>query len=204
VREIRESIVKMTIRSPRDGTVIYLTNWRDEKKKVGDSCWRAEKVMEVPDLTRMGVKGEVDEADAGRVADGQKVTFRLDAHPDQEFTGTVQSLRRTVGRAAVKNPQKVARLDVHVDRVDPLKMRPGMRVRGSVEIERIPGVLTIPLGCLVPSEAGPVVFRRKGNRVETVRVTPGRRAGGKVEIRSGLKDGDVVLKPAGGNGEKRS
>jgi len=204
VREIRESIAKMTIPAPRDGTVVYLTNWRDEKKKVGDSCWRAEKVMEVPDLTRMGVKGEVDEADAGRVADGQKVTFRLDAHPDQELSGVVQGLRRTVGRAAVKNPQKVARLDVRVDRVDPQKMRPGMRVRGSVEIERIPDVLTIPVACLFPSHDGPVVFRRKGSRVETVSVVPGRRAGGKVEIRSGLAPGDVVLKVTGSNGGTRT
>ena len=200
VRELRESIVKMTILAPRDGTVVYLTNWRDEKKKVGDSCWRAEKVMEIPDLNRMGVKGEVDEADAGRVADGQKVTFRLDAHPDQEFTGIVQGLRRTVGRDAAKNPQKVARLDVKVDRVDTQKMRPGMRVRGAVEIERIPGVLTIPVACLFPSREGPVVFRKTGSRVETVPVVAGRRAGGKVEIRSGLAGGDVVLKPAGGNG----
>jgi multidrug resistance efflux pump len=204
VREIRDAIVKMTILAPRDGTVIYLTNWRDEKKKVGDSCWRAEKVLEVPDLSRMGVKGEVDEADAGRVADGQKVAFRLDAHPDQEFTGVVQELRRTVGRAAAKNPQKVARLDVKVDRVDPQKMRPGMRVRGSVEIERFPGVLTIPLACLFPSPDGPVVFRSRGSRVETVRIVPGRRAGGKFEVRSGLSEGDVVLKPAGGNGGDRT
>ncbi len=203
VREIRESIAKMSIPAPRDGTVVYLTNWRDEKKKVGDSCWRVEKVLEVPDLTRMGVKGEVDEADAGRVADGQKVAFRLDAHPDQEFSGVVQGLRRTVGRAAVKNPQKVARLDVRVDRVDPQKMRPGMRVRGSIEIERIPNVLTVPVACLFPSSDGPVVFRRKGSRVEMVLVVPGRRAGDKVEIRSGLALGDVVLKLVGGNGESR-
>ena len=200
VREIRESIAKMTIPAPRDGTVVYLTNWRDEKKKVGDSCWRADRVLEVPDLTRMGVKGEVDEADAGRVADGQKVTFRLDAHPDQEFTGVVQGLRRTVGRAAAKNPQKVARLDVKVDKIDPLKMRPGMRVRGAVEIERIPGVVTIPLACLFPSPEGPVVFRGRGSGAATVRVVPGRRAGGKVEIRSGLSEGDVVLKPGKVNG----
>ena len=79
----------MTVKAPRDGTVIYVTNWRDEKMKVGDTCWRGQEVVELPDMSAMMARGQVDEADAGQVSIGQLFRIRLDAHPDVEFTGKV-------------------------------------------------------------------------------------------------------------------
>src|SRR6185436_15975767 len=73
VREIQQSIDAMTVKASRSGTVVYATSWRDEKKKVGDSAWRGERILEIPDLTKMQARGEVDEADAGRIAVGQTV-----------------------------------------------------------------------------------------------------------------------------------
>ena len=79
VETSQASIRAMTTMAPREGTVIYVLNPRNgEKKKVGDSCWKAERVVEIPDLNRMKAEGEVDEVDAGRVAVGQRVTLRLD------------------------------------------------------------------------------------------------------------------------------
>lgn len=201
VEEIARSIESLTVRAPRDGTVLYLTNWRDEKKKVGDSAWRAEKVMEVPDLSRLGVKAEVDEADAGRVAVGQRATFRLDAQPDLELDGKVLDVRRTVQRSSPRTPQKVAKLDVQPSKVDPKSMRPGMRVRGRVELERVPGVLSVPLDCVVPSAAGPLVWRSGTGGVSAVPVKTGRRNEERVEVLSGLKEGDLVVR-LGGAGRK--
>lgn len=206
VAELSAAIASMTIPAPRDGVVVYLTNWRDEKKKVGDSCWRGEKVLEVPNLERLGIRGEVDEADAGRITEGQRVTFRLDAHPDLPLTGRVTEIRRVVQRSSPKLPLKVARLDVALDRVDPERMRPGMRLKGEVEVERVKDAITIPLDALFATAEGPVVFRASESR--PLRVTVGRRGGGKVQVLSGLSAGDEVLRGAGekreGAGEKRS
>ena len=65
VQQIRDGIDRMQRTAPRDGIVIHVTDWRNEKKKVGDSCWVAEQVLEIPDLSRMEADGEVEEA-AGR------------------------------------------------------------------------------------------------------------------------------------------
>src|SRR4029077_5772679 len=89
VKETQDAIQKMTVIAPRNGTIVYVTNWRGDKKKVGDSVWRMERVIEIPDLSRMNARGDVDEVDAGKVAVGQRVTIRLDAHPDEEFHGTI-------------------------------------------------------------------------------------------------------------------
>ncbi len=203
VAELEDAIRKMSIPAPRDGTVLYVPNWRDEKKKVGDSCWVGEKVLEVPDLSRLGVKGEVDEADAGRVREGDRVTVRLDAHPDVAYEGKVRLIQRTVQRASPKVPLKVARVEVALDAVDEQRMRPGMRVRGRVELERVRRALVVPLDCVAAADGGPVVFRKKGSSASAVSVTLGRRGDGKVEVLSGLAEGDVVLAvaPATGSGE---
>jgi len=197
VRDIKAAIAKMTITAPRDGTVIHLPNWRDEKKKVGDNTWPGERLVEIPDLTQMLVKGEVDEAEASALADGQPAKLHLDTHPDVEFDGKVASIQRVVQRVSVKNPQKVFRCDLTLDKIDPLKMRPGMRVRGKVETSRVVEALVVPANTIFLSASGAVVYRKKGGRAEAVAVTTGRRSGSDVEIRSGLREGDVVLRPKG-------
>lgn len=195
VKQLRDGIAAQTVKAPRDGTILYLSNWRDEKKKVGDSCWRGEKVMEVPDLTRMGIRAEVDESDGGRLTEGQTVTFRLDSNPDQELRGKVTRILRTVQRQSPKTLLRVFRFDVTLDAVDSVKMRPGMRVRGRVELARVPGVLVVPNESIFASASGPVVFRRSGGGWKAVPVTVGRRGDDGVEVTAGLAEGDRIARP---------
>jgi HlyD family secretion protein len=194
VKEIRESIERMTVGAPRDGTVIYVTDWREEKKKVGDSCWRAERVLEIPDLRSVIAKGEVDEVDAGKIAVGQKVAFRLDAHPDVEFGGRIASIWKTVQRQSYQNPLKVVRLDVSLDRTDTVRMRPGMRFRGTIETGRIPRAVVIPSDAVFPTPNGPVAWRKTVLGHEAVPLELGRRNDRLVEVLGGLSEGDQVAR----------
>lgn len=195
VREAEEAIARMTVTAPRNGTVIYsaLGGRRGEKKKIGDSVWRGQSVLEIPDLNRMKAEGEIDEADAGRVAVGQRVTLRLDAHPDVVFSGRVRTLRGAVQTKSRNNPLKVVRLEIDLDRTDPQRMRPGMRFLGTVEIERSPRVLVVPAEAVFTRADGrPVVYRRTRWGFEEVRPGLGRRNDRLVEIKSGLSPGDRV------------
>lgn len=191
VREAQAAIAAMTVMAPRDGTVVYVTS-RGEKKKVGDSCWRGDKVLEIPDLRSMQALGQVDEADAGRVASGQRVRLRLDAHPDVVFTGVVRSIRGSVQEKSRRSPVKVVELVIGLDRTDPQRMSPGMRFLGTIEIERAPRVLTVPAEAVLHRPGGPVVLRRAGGNTEEVRPRFGRRNERRVEVVSGLAEGDRV------------
>lgn len=197
VREAEAAIAAMTVAAPRDGTVVYVAS-RGEKKKVGDSCWRGERVLEIPDLRRMRAVGQVDEADAGRVAPGQRVRLRLDAHPDVVFTGVVGSIRGSVQEKSRRSPVKVVELGIDLDRTDPQRMSPGMRFLGTVEIERAPRVLTVPAEAVLNRPDGPVVLRRRAGSwpgartAEEVRPRLGRRNESRVEVVSGLAEGDRV------------
>ena len=193
VAEIRSQIERMTVRAPRDGTVIYIADWRGEKRKVGDMAWRQRPLVEIPDLARMTAEAEVDESDAGKVAVGQVARFRLDAHPDDELTGRVQSLSKAVVRQSPRNPLKVLRLEIHLDRTDPKKMRPGMRLRGSIETGRVRNAVVIPLGAVFPGPAGPLAYTRGLWSVRSVPLSLGARSSRFVQVRRGVGNGDWIL-----------
>lgn len=192
VAETEAAIARMTVTAPRQGTIIYNSDGRRDKKKIGDSVWRGQTVLEIPDLRRMRAEGEIDEADAGRVAVGQRVTLRLDAHPDVVFTGRVRSLRGAVQAKSRNNPLKVVRLEIDLDRTDPQRMRPGMRFLGTVELERAEDVLAVPAEAVFNRADGPVVYRRTRWSFAEVRPELGRRNDRLVEIKSGLAPGDRV------------
>jgi RND family efflux transporter MFP subunit len=205
VAQTQDSIRQMMRTAPRDGTVVYATNWRGEKKKVGDSCWKAERVVEIPDLNRMKAEGEVDEVDAGRVAVGQRVTLRLDSHPDDELHGTITMAARTVQRKrGTQDPVKVLRVDIALDKTDPAKMRPGMRFQGTIELGRIKNAVLIPREAVFVSSDGPYVYRRGTLDVDMVPVRLGRQNDKSVEVVKGLAAGDKVLVPKEKEEEEKS
>src|SRR5262249_43223788 len=156
----QDYIARMTIQAPRASTVIHVSNWNDQKKKVGDSAWRQDKVIETAVLDEMIANGEVDEVDASKTAVGQRVTLRLDALPDVTFSGRVKDSGKMVQRQSKKNPLKVVRLKIALDKTDALKMRPGMRFQGTAETERIPHALLIPTNAIFLTDRGPVAYRR--------------------------------------------
>jgi multidrug efflux pump subunit AcrA (membrane-fusion protein) len=196
VREIEDGIGKMTRVAPRDGIVIHITNWRNEKRKVGDSCSVRDMVLEIPDLGRMEADGEVEEARAGRVREGQRVVLRLDAYPDHEYRGTVSSISMAVQEKSWRNPLKVVRLTLSLDETDPERMRPGMRFRGEIEIERLEDVTMIPIEAVARAGDSPVAYRYLLGGWRPIAIVLGRRNDDRVEVLEGLEPGDVVA--AGG------
>ncbi|HLE85752.1 MAG TPA: HlyD family efflux transporter periplasmic adaptor subunit [Thermoanaerobaculia bacterium] len=192
VREVEGHLERMRVPAPRDGVVIYATNWQGEKSKVGDTVWRGMPLLQVPDLSRLQGAGRVDEADAGALAAGQRVTLRLDAHPDRPLAGRVARIGRTVQRRSPRDPVKVVRLEIALDQVEPELMRPGMRFRGQVELERAADVLVLPAAAVTATPEGPVVFRRTALGFQAVRPELGRRSEDEVEVVSGLAAGERV------------
>ncbi len=192
VKEIESHINAMTVKAPRSGTVIYKSR-RGEKRKVGDSVWRAETVIQIPDLERMRGEGEVAEADSGRLAVGQRVTLRLDAYPDRRYSATVSRIHRTVQRKSWRNPQKVVRLEVELDETDTDRMRPGMRFRGEIEIERVDDTLVVPETAVVSRPDGTAVVVRSLFGQREIYPTFGKRNGDLFAIESGLEEGDRVM-----------
>jgi hypothetical protein len=191
--QLQKNVEKMEVKAPRAGTVVYPTSWRGEKKKVGDSTWRMEVVLQVVGLDKMIGKGEVDEIEMARVAPKQPVTLRLDALPDAQLTGKVASIARAVRKKSGTDLSKVVEIKILLD---PTKqpLRPGMRFRGEVEIERIANVLQIPSDAVFVTPEGPVAYRDAGGSVEQVKLVLGKRSSTMIEVKSGLAPNDRVTR----------
>lgn len=201
----QDAIQKMNVMATRDGTIVYTTSRNGEKRKEGDNVWKADRIIEIPDLNRMKAEGEVDEVDAGRVAVGQRVTLRLDAHPDEEFHGTIAFAGRTVQQKRnSQDPLKVLRVEIKLDRTDPAKMRPGMRFQGTIELGRIRNAVLIPRDAIFLGSTGPFVHRRNALKVESAPVQLGRENDRFVEVLKGLEPGDRVLVTKQDDEEKKS
>jgi HlyD family secretion protein len=136
------------IRSPIDGTVI------DRVVEVGQTISAS---LQSPtlfaiahDLREMQIKVSVDEADVGRIQEGQRVRFMVDAYPDQTFTGEVLQIRQ--------NPivvQFVVTYTVVVSAPNPdLLLRPGMTVNARIVLAERENVLRIPNAALRFRPAG--------------------------------------------------
>jgi hypothetical protein len=192
VQALEDAIEKMNVRAPQDGIVVYRTNWRDEKKKVGDSVWFGEIVLALPDLSEMKGDGFVDEADGGPVAEGQPITLRLEARPDFDLRGKVARIGRTVMQRSWRTPLKGYRVDIALEKTDPTFMRPAMRFRGEIETGRVPGVLLVPRDAVFLREDGPVVWARRALGWREVKVALGRSNRVQVEVVSGVADGEKL------------
>jgi len=83
------------------------------------------------DLTKMQVRAAVDEADIGGVRAGQKVTFTVDAFPEEVFNGTVREILLhpsiTANVVTYKTLINVANFD--------LKLKPGMTANSTIYTE---------------------------------------------------------------------
>ena len=96
------------------------------------------------DLTRMQIETKVDEADIGTVKEGQSVTFRVDAFPEETFNGKVVQVRI----APTKSDNVVTyTVIIHVDNSE-FKLKPGMTANVSIETAKAVNVLRIPVAAL--------------------------------------------------------
>ena len=193
VEELKQNIARMTVAAPRAGTIVYPTSWQGEKRKVGDSVWRMEDVIQVVGLGKMRGDGQVDEVDSARVADKQPVSLRLDALPDVVLHGTLESIAKSVGPKSRNDPSKVVKLKIALDATK-VPLRPGMRFRGQVELERIPQVVQVPAEAVFVRADGPVAYRVTAGGLEKAKLVLGRRTATAIEVKSGLSPGDRVSK----------
>jgi HlyD family secretion protein len=96
------------------------------------------------DLTQMRVNASISESDIGKIHAGQRVSFRVDAYPDEIFSGQVSQVRL--------NPLVEQNVVSYVTVIDvpnvELKLKPGMTATVTVEVARSTDVLRVPNAAL--------------------------------------------------------
>ena len=205
--KVKQNLDYATITSPIDGVVI--SRAVEEGQTVAAGFETPTLFTIANDLTQMRVIADVDEADIGQVADGQRVQFTVDAYPDDTFEGTVEQVR-----LEATTESSVVTYEVVITAHNPdLKLKPGLTANVTIYTLEKENALSIPTKALrfVP-DAGLLseldmsvasdsvlavagkreVWVRSGQRLTPRYVTTGAASGDRTEILDGLTDGEEV------------
>ena len=221
VASSRESVQKAqtnlgyaTITSPIDGVV--LSKSVEEGQTVAASFNTPELFNIAQDLTDMRVIADIDEADIGGVNEGQRVSFTVDAFPDDKFEGQVTQVRQ---QATTTSNVVTYEVVISAPNKD-LKLKPGLTANVTIFTLEKNDVLAVPSKALrfMPNEAllkkgeqiedieAPLkVWTLEGNTFKAHKVETGTTNGMLTEITSGISEGTDVLvdfKISGGEQEQ--
>jgi HlyD family secretion protein len=209
VASSRESVQKAqtnlgyaTITSPIDGVV--LSKAVEEGQTVAASFNTPELFTIAQDLTDMRVIADIDEADIGGVKEGQRVTFTVDAFPEDRFEGQVTQVRQ---QATTSSNVVTYEVVISAPNKD-LKLKPGLTANVTIYTLEKNDVLAAPAKALrfVPNEAllkngqqiedveaKTKVWTLEGNTFKAHAVEVGTSNGMLTEITSGISAGTEVL-----------
>ena len=202
VQRAQTNLGYATITSPIDGTVISKSV--EEGQTVAASFNTPELFTIAKDLTNMQVVANVDEADIGNVKEGDRVTFTVDAYPDDTFEGTVKQVRL---EATTTNNVVTYEVVISAPNAD-LKLKPGLTANVTIYTQERSGVLAVANKALrftptketvgkdmkiVDCKGKNKVWTLNSNTLTAHPVTIGQSDGINTEITKGLKQGDKIV-----------
>ncbi len=139
---VRADAEKTVLRSPVNGIVL---NRAVEAGQIVASSLNTPVLFTLAeDLTRMELRVDVDEADIGRVAVGQKAVFTVDAHPDRSFPAVITQVRQAPEETDSIVTYKAI---LSVDNPEGL-LRPGMTATAVITVSERTDALLVPNAAL--------------------------------------------------------
>lgn len=207
---VRNDYRKACVCSPIDGVVLEV-NVQSGQTMASTSLGQAMFVI-AEDLSVLNLEVDIDEADIGRVSDGDQASFTVEAWPDRIFEGEIRQIRYAPSSVdGVVSYRAVLRVDnANGD------LRPGMTATAEIDVDTVAGVLTVPNASLrfTPATATPAlangimptssieapaagqrsVWILRDDEPQEVAVTTGLSDGQRTEITGGaLEPGDAVI-----------
>ncbi len=207
--KVKTNLGYAIISSPVDGVV--LSRAVEEGQTVAASFSTPTLFKIANDLTKMQVVADVDEADIGQVEDGQRVTFTVDAYPNDLFEGEVMQVR-----LEATTTSNVVTYEVVINAPNPeLKLKPGLTANVTIYTLEENNILTLPSKALryvpnteilgedikvaaLPEDAQTAGVKRSvwvkdGQVLREKAVTVGITNGAVVELKDGLAEGEEVI-----------
>lgn len=207
--KVKTNLGYATIYSPIDG--IVLSKAVEEGQTVASSFSTPTLFTIANDLSKMEVVADVDEADIGQVQEGQRVTFTVDAYPNDVFHGEVIQ-----ARLEATTTSNVVTYEVVINAPNPeLKLKPGLTANITIYTSERNNILTIPSKALrfVPDpqllknsgfeiqgneeiQSGKekkIIWQKKDNILYPKEITIGITNGSLTEVTSGLQEGESII-----------
>ena len=140
--QARTNLSYANIYAPIDG--IILSREVEEGQTVAASMTTPTLFTIAKDITKMQVEANVDEADIGGVEVGQRVSFTVDAYPQEEFSGRVRQVR-----LSATTESNVVTYTVIIDADNPeQKLKPGLTATITIFTQELKDIDTVPASAI--------------------------------------------------------
>jgi HlyD family secretion protein len=192
IESIKTRLKLYRIVAPLAGMVTYkvVGSWNSsERLRNGYTAHAGEKLLSIPDLSRMQIRISLNEVDWPFICQGQAVGITLDAFPESTWQGQVRDIAKLAQQVSRRNHQKGFVAYIDVDGSDNL-LKPGMTAKVEIILEQLNDVLFVQSGTVGEVASEPVVYSRGDKNPRLVVLGP--RKAGWVVITQGVEEGDQL------------
>jgi len=216
LRQSRSDLSKTTIYAPMSGTISSLN------KELGEialgSQFQSDVILVIADLSEMEAEVNVDENDIVNIKPGQAAKIQVDALAGPGLDGTVREIGSSANQSGAGTTQQKTEFEIKISILNPPEaLRPGMTATSDIVTRTNDRALSVPLQCVAlrtldqlavkgekPKDAAArykpdpdgfvqVVFAVDNGKAIARQVTTGIQSQDRIEILSGLKEGDEVV-----------
>jgi multidrug efflux pump subunit AcrA (membrane-fusion protein) len=200
LERLEQSLAAMQVVAPVAGTVNLMMNGRSggpmnppTEFREGDRVWSGAAIAELPDLSSVFVRAQLDEDSRGRLRIDQPAVVKLEAIPDRELRGTVTdiSVLARLDFMGTFPPPRNFDLRVRIDEMDP-RLRPGMTATARIEVDRLAQTLLVPVSAVFDMNGQSVVYQLKGSAYVETPIQVARRSREQIAVAAGLVENDRV------------
>jgi multidrug efflux pump subunit AcrA (membrane-fusion protein) len=200
--KLNQQIANSTIRATRAGMVVYPSagisfgrgGGSSDKIEEGSTVRERQTLLTVPDSGTMSVNIKVHEASINKVRRGQRVRITLDGFSDRELSGEVQRIAVLADPIMPWISPDVKLYNVVATISSPTAdLKPGMGAKAEIIVATVPGVLAVPVQAVTASANMRFCYVMEGEGPVLRRVETGQSSDNFVEVRKGLREGELVL-----------
>ncbi len=200
LKDFKEQLEKCTLCAKKSGLVVYGGGGDEnfyygdqERIREGATVRERQAIITIPDMSKMAVKVKIHESYIKKIKKGQKARITADAFPDKVLTGEVTKvgvLPDTQWRWM--NPDlKVYLTTITLDETQDW-VKPGMSAKVEIQVDKIANCLYVPVQAVWPDGDKQVCYLA-GSKPERREVKVGDFNDEFIEVKSGLREGDLVL-----------
>ena len=193
-KETREAIASMTLIAPISGIILSRDTDKGSAVIPLSSAYGGTVIMTIADISERHFRGDVDEADIGKVHLGLSARIYVEAYPDEPFQAKLTHISPQ-GR----EEEEIVNFEIRATIDDPEdRLRFGMSADAELILEEHEDVLVIPEGAIIYEDEKTFVNVQDETIPEGMRkieITKGITDGLRTEVLSGLEVGQVVILP---------
>jgi len=193
MKELKGELVNTEIKAPQPGTIVFANKpWFDDNERIreGATVYRRQEVFYLPDLRNMQVEANVHESVVNKVSEGQNVSVRVDAYPDQTFQGKIKMVSKLANsswNSSTKNYKVVVIID---DFPEAIELKPGMTAECEILVGTYRDIIAVPVNAVTEHFQQAYVYSVEQGQVVRKTVEVDRSTTSFLEITDGIQEGD--------------